>query len=137
MQLDEVSWDAATAKPPANLRSRLKAAMLYYRNDRPDGVAIGVTPEEPDAEEALKNAFDLSLEAYKNASPSKREEMLDHYMSQIDTLAKQPEAARQKLDTALIAVLVVDMMWLVMAGRVTNDEYNGTKFVWEAAAAHS
>lgn len=30
-----------------------------------------------------------------------------------------------------LSVVVLNVMWLVLSGRLSNDEYNGTLFQWE------
>jgi hypothetical protein len=125
----EMTWEQATNKP--DMPMILEQAWVYLRNDQPKGLAVGVRADgDPAFEEALKYAFTGSKKEWDKSSADRREQILDDYMEQMENAFALPLEQKNGMSTVYRIILIVDMMWLVAAGRVRNDNFNGTHFVW-------
>ena len=52
-------------------------------------------------------------------------------MGQVEKFAQLPLPEKQTIERGWVNIFILKMIWLVWAGRVKNDEYNGTSFGWE------
>lgn len=127
-----LTWEVATGRPTPT--ARLNEAALLYRSDRyPRGFNLVLSFYG--SAEPLRQSFDLSAQWWDSAPEGERTSALDDYLAQIESLLAVPVERRNALDPAYISVFLINMMWLVWAGRVPQDEFNGTLFVWQTEKA--
>jgi len=126
--MELLTWEIATGKPP--FPSRLTQAAAFLRNDQPGGLAVILNMPTLESEQNFKQDFDIYLR-YWVSRPTEHEATLNHYMGQLEDYAKCSPSDKENVETGVGVILILNTMWLVWTGRIKNDEYNGTAFIWE------
>ena len=130
-----LTWETVTNKPKTG-NPRLTSAGAYLRNDVTGGFGVGLTDNgHRSLEQDFRHVFEMSKEQWDEASDRERAEMLARYEQQCESFARQQRQKPDDIATGWTGVVIINMIWLVAAGRVPNDEYNGTLFIWELEEA--
>jgi hypothetical protein len=127
-----LTWDQATNRPPYPTK-KLRRAWAYLRNDQPNGFGVGLgdDADEEGLEAALKNVFTVFKNGWDRMDSAEREGLLDEYMHDAEAIASTSANKKKNMPIPERVELIVSMMWLTASGRVKNDEYNGTLFLWD------
>ena len=126
---ENLTWEIATGKP--SYPARLTKASACLRNDQPAGFGVILDVLDAEAEHALFLAFEGYRKGW-DTHPKQHEAILSSYEAQVEDFARRPLAEKQGADPGLGSIIVLNMVWLVWAGRIPNDNFNGTQFIWEA-----
>jgi hypothetical protein len=130
-----ITWEQATAKPRFAPQI-LSQAYAYFRNDIPNGFGVGIGNDNLDSslEDDLKQAFNASKKLWDESTPAEWRQIIADYMRQVEAVAALTAEEKKNLPTGETAVLIINLIWLVSAGKVPNDDFNGTQFLWAAKA---
>jgi len=122
-----LTFEIATSKP--QFPARLTRASAFLRNDKPGGVGIVLKMPEDVEARSFKKAFNGYKKGWES-HPKEHDAILDDYMSQLEEFARRTRDEQEHTEPAYGALMILNMMWLTWAGRVKNDEFNGTSFTW-------
>lgn len=124
----ELTWELATGKLPIE-GMRLDKVMVFYHNDQEEGFGVGIDGSRlgSSLEADLQRAFDIYKRAWDLANEEHRQQILDHYLKQVEDAARHRHEIIHKPS---ILILILNIIWLSCYGRIPNDEYNGTQFIW-------
>lgn len=123
----ELTWELATGKLPIE-GMRLDKVMVFYHNDQEEGFGVGLDGSRPGSnlEADLHRAFEAYKLHWDNlVNEEHRQRLLDFYLAQVKAAARHRGENRYP-----IALLILNIIWLSSYGRIPNDEYNGTQFIW-------
>lgn len=129
MTQGQLDWETASQRPPLP-GLRLIQVGAFYKQDTPEGFGVRFGGID---EQTLRHYFEESAAEWTSSSADERESILDDYMEQV----RQYGTLRGSRKKQMTPIICINMMWLVWAGRIPNDEFNGTHFVWVGAASYA
>ena len=127
--VSRLTFEEATHKP--NLPGvMLRKAHAFWHADQPWGFHIDFTTAEGENVEApLRHAFGTYLRGHANMGLVENLAALASYEQQLAEWA--PSLRDRSFPVSQFTVVILNVMWLVLSGRLPNDDYNGTLFQWE------
>lgn len=127
---DALTWEFVSSKPGLD-GVRLEQIMVYYHADLDEGFSVGFDRKRvPDLENILHRVFNAYKFCWELADKQQREDLISRYLAEVEDAARH----RDQPDRHPAMQLVMNVIWLVLAGKIPEDEYNGTQYMWGAGA---